>query len=139
MSAVRRIGSVMQQDINPLFETRVRSNDTVNLPLFDAAPIPETVPAPVTRDESFQQLLNEGEIGEKQTAVWRTLQKHGPLTDQLISEILRWPINCVTPRRNELMQLGFITKRDTVLDVTTNRSRARWEIVGRAMKRQSPE
>lgn len=47
-------------------------------------------------------------LNEKQRKVRYVLMKFGPLTDQQIAEHLEWPINCVTGRRGELVEMGVV-------------------------------
>ena len=46
-----------------------------------------------------------------QTIVYSLLAQKGPLTDREIAVTLGWEINCVTGRRNELVQTGGIVDR----------------------------
>lgn len=48
-------------------------------------------------------------LGERQRSVLLVLETaQAPLCDREIAAILRWPINCVTPRRGELVDLGLV-------------------------------
>ena len=46
-----------------------------------------------------------------QTIVYSLLAQKGPLTDREIAVTLGWEINCVTGRRNDLVQTGGIVDR----------------------------
>ena len=52
----------------------------------------------------------------KRATVLFLLHERGPMTDKEISRILRWPINSVTPRRNELVRDGKVEKTDARRD-----------------------
>lgn len=55
---------------------------------------------------------------------------HRPLCDFEIGKILHWPINCVTPRRKELVDRGVLV--DTGKRKSPTGSKAHfWEIAGK--------
>ena len=65
-----------------------------------------------TKLEAWQRI--QPSLGEKQQAVYALIreatQNGFDMTDVEIARALRWTINRVTPRRNELMKQGLIVK-----------------------------
>ena len=53
-------------------------------------------------------------LGERQTFVLGMLRLLGSATDLELSNHLGWPINKITPRRGELVELGLVEARGTV-------------------------
>ena len=47
------------------------------------------------------------ELNEKQKQIYVCLCEFGPLTNQEISEKIHRPINCITPRTGELVEMGL--------------------------------
>jgi DNA-binding MarR family transcriptional regulator len=47
-------------------------------------------------------------LGEKQRQVLSAIRQIGKCTDKHIAAFLGWPINRVTPRRNELVESGHV-------------------------------
>lgn len=52
-------------------------------------------------------------LGEKQREMLGIFKYYGELYDRKIADILNWPINSVTGRRNELQKKGYIMKVGT--------------------------
>lgn len=57
---------------------------------------------------AFQAILDT--IGPRQKVVLSLIRKRPSKTDKDYAEILGWEINTFIPRRNELMNMGFITE-----------------------------
>lgn len=47
-------------------------------------------------------------LGEKQSVVLGVLRDNEPMTNNELAESLRWSINRVTPRVNELVSMGLV-------------------------------
>ena len=58
------------------------------------------MPVRQTSLEAFNSIKDK--LGEKQMEVYKAFEKGDNLSDQEIADILCWPINRITPRRNEL-------------------------------------
>lgn len=56
------------------------------------------------------------------------IKKHGFCNDRQISEYLKWPINSVTPRRNELVESGEVVLKLKDKDPKTGRTVSYWEV-----------
>jgi len=56
--------------------------------------------------QAFEKVLPK--IGERQLLVLEHLRWVGEATDAMICQSIKLPINCVTPRRNELVKKGCI-------------------------------
>ena len=56
--------------------------------------------------KAYKDILDT--LGDKQRQVLETIKYFGICTDRMISESLRWNINSVTGRTNELVKLGII-------------------------------
>ena len=48
-------------------------------------------------------------LGQRQQQVYDAIKKFGLASDKMICDETHLPINCVTPRRGELAQMGKIT------------------------------
>jgi hypothetical protein len=48
------------------------------------------------------------------------------LTDHEVSRLLHWPINCVTPRRNELVAMGKLVEFGSRIDPQTRKRCITW-------------
>lgn len=57
-----------------------------------------------------------------------TIQKLQPCNDRQIAEFLQWPINCVTPRRGELVTSKNVVLSMKAKDEDTNRTVCFWKI-----------
>jgi hypothetical protein len=44
----------------------------------------------------------------KRALVYQALTLRGPSTDKELAAYMAWPINCLVPRRNELVRAGVI-------------------------------
>jgi hypothetical protein len=51
-------------------------------------------------------------LTERQQQLAAALGELGVATDQQLAMRLGWPINCVTPRRGELVELGVVVRAD---------------------------
>lgn len=74
------------------------------------------------------KLIQES-IGEKQRLVLETLKVLEMATDKQISTALGWPINCITPRRGELVEMGLAEYSHEMLDSDTQRTVTVWKPV----------
>ncbi len=66
---------------------------------------------------AFQEIKKD--LGKRQKKVLAVLEQlkqlGGSATDKQLSTYLHWPINCITPRRNELVKKGLIVTKGTTL------------------------
>lgn len=69
----------------------------------------------------------------RQQAIAAMLAEHGELSDQELAGKLGWPINCVTPRRGELVELGLVLPARTVKSNTTMRNVTLWRLADRQL------
>ncbi len=58
--------------------------------------------------DAYADLLKQG-LGAKQQAVFRAIKELGQASNLDIAHQLRWSINRVTPRTNELVKMGKVT------------------------------
>lgn len=58
------------------------------------------------------------DLSDRQQAVFDAIEHLGSASNEMLSEHLGWPINCITPRVNELAYKGFVG----VEGLTTGRS-----------------
>ena len=68
--------------------------------------------------DTFQTRLHawrsiQDELSDNQYTLYKAVFSLGSASDQDLCGYLHWPINCVTPRRNELVGLGYITQDGT--------------------------
>lgn len=54
-------------------------------------------------------------VGGKQAKVLEALTQLRVATDKELACFLQWPINCVTPRRNELVKMGQVFEGGKVM------------------------
>jgi hypothetical protein len=73
--------------------------------------------------------LTDKQIGDRQRIVLKAITELGPISDKQIAMILGWPINTVTPRRGELVEMGRVTCVGEQVDDKTNRREMIWETV----------
>lgn len=66
-------------------------------------------------------------LSYRQTLVFRVLRKR-PMSNRELSVFLRWPINSVTPRVNELLKKGCVVPVDRKVDVVTGREVMVWGV-----------
>ncbi|WP_083266913.1 winged helix-turn-helix domain-containing protein [Mycolicibacterium porcinum] len=71
-------------------------------------------------------------IGDKQLKLLVALQMNGgkPMCNQEVAEALNWPINSVTPRMNELVEMGKVEEKYRGIYAKTNRRVIFWGVVG---------
>ena len=53
-------------------------------------------------------------MGERQWQVYSALRILGNATDKDLAKYLGWPINCVTPRRFELVKEELVMERSVI-------------------------
>jgi len=81
------------------------------------------------RDESYWSLIQRNALGDKQEAVLRVLHTNGNMTDKDIVLFTGFSLNCVTGRRNELVDMGIVAEVGSVYNEDTNRMVTLWGIV----------
>lgn len=64
---------------------------------------------------SFDSITN---LGERQQNVLNSLQVYGSATNLELSRRLGLPINSITPRVNELREMGLVSMDGTTVEVT---------------------
>ena len=69
------------------------------------------------------------ELMERQGAVYAWLKDAGPRSDRAISDGMGIPINCVTPRRGELVEMGMVEFHGYGTDPNTNKKVMIWKAV----------
>jgi len=67
-------------------------------------------------------------LGKRQKEILALFKENTALTDQEISRILRKPINCITPRRGELVKLGLVVRMAVVKSQYTNKNVSLWSL-----------
>jgi hypothetical protein len=80
-----------------------------------------------TQIASYRQCLDEG-LGEKQLAVFKELQR-GPRSGRALAKALKWPVNRMWPRLNELRDMGLVVEAYKDLDTQTDRQVIIWQVV----------
>jgi len=72
-----------------------------------------------TSREAYESL----NLGERQQQVYNGFETNGSCTNLEISHLMQIPINCVTPRTNELVKKGLIIEDETrICNVSGNRA-----------------
>lgn len=94
---------------------------------------PLTGKTPGVRSTSRKAFHNQVQptLGDKQLKVLVAIQMNGgkPMCNQEIAEALRWPINSVTPRVNELVELGKVEEKYRDNYAKTQRRVIFWGVV----------
>lgn len=80
------------------------------------------MPVALTSKLAFKKINKK--LGNNQMAVYRALKKLGHATDLEISDYLGKPINEVTPRRNELVDYGYVKEDGRRYNRTGNSAKA---------------
>jgi predicted transcriptional regulator len=83
--------------------------------------------------EAFREVRRR--LTQKQREVLAVFGRN-PLTNKQVSEILRWPINCVTPRVLELRNEGLLKEDRKVYDQRTGRRMMAFKITFRRFGEQ---
>ncbi|GAG71734.1 unnamed protein product [marine sediment metagenome] len=78
---------------------------------------------------AFNDILPD--LGKKQQQIYDLFEKKGELYDQKIAKILNLPINCITPRRNELEKAKLIYKSGYCYSEYTNKKVNKYKIIKR--------
>lgn len=77
-----------------------------------------------TSGDAWKKLNPDG----KRRKVMGIIMKFQPINDKRIAKLLGWPINTVTPRRNELVKLGIVTCAKKAADRNTGITVNYWKI-----------
>jgi hypothetical protein len=83
-----------------------------------------------TRDQSYEDLLNGGTLGDKQLQVFKAICGRTGSNRQ-VSLLLGWPINRVTGRMKELRGMGLVEDAGHTYDIQTNRMVHVWRVKGK--------
>lgn len=65
--------------------------------------------------EVYNEIVMTKRLNQMQQTVYDCIQIHPGIPDRKISELTGLRINCVTPRRNELLKKGLIQKGLVIL------------------------
>lgn len=74
--------------------------------------------------QAYEQV--QPKIGKNQQIIFNLIYIHEGITDAEIGNTLDWPINTVTPRRNELVKLGLIYSKGVRLCKITKNTANEW-------------
>lgn len=77
--------------------------------------------------EAFRMLTQE-DLSNRQEKVLKAIEELGPISDKQIGMVLGWPINCVTPRRGELEDMGVIRNVGEQFDDHSRRHEMTWSV-----------
>lgn len=76
---------------------------------------------------SFKAVLPH--LNDKQNVMLEAFKKANcRITDRDLAKFLGWSINTVTPRRGELLKLGYIEEAGLTFDYETNRRAMTWRL-----------
>ena len=79
--------------------------------------------------ESYAKLKDEGKVCPRQKEIMWMFNRHGNLTDRALARFTGLPINSITPRRNELVKLNLVERKEKIYDPETKRTVISWGIV----------
>ena len=80
-----------------------------------------------TSIEAYKEILPE--LGHRQQIVLDVIACHPGMSNHDIARFLNWEINTITPRVNELRELGVVDYHSTKVDRVTNRNVMTWEVI----------
>ena len=78
----------------------------------------------------YHEIKREGLLGRMQEMVYDCVHNNPDVTDKDIAEMLSLSINCVTPRRGELVDMGLVYCSGTVKQLNGRSARV-WRLVKR--------
>lgn len=80
------------------------------------------------------------DLGSRQYQVLAVINNKSAISNLDIASILHLPINQVTPRTNELVQMGFVQEKFTDKHPTTGRKAIYWTVTaqGQRLFKKSP-
>lgn len=81
-----------------------------------------------TSIKTYQEIMNEGLIGSMQKEVALVIFDNTNITDKEISEVLNYPINTITGRRNELVKMGMVESNGK-REQSNGRTAYQWRIL----------
>ena len=90
-------------------------------------PIPFCSPRQLRQTSLNAYSIAKEKLGQHQHAVLNAIRLLGEATDKEISRTLNWPINCITPRRLELLRLGLV--EECGIKYQENRPSTMWKCV----------
>lgn len=82
------------------------------------------------QDTSLQAYFDIDNLPEKRRVVYEAIKELGEACNLEIARHLNLPINCVTPRTNELVKLGLVTMAKKDITHITGKMVMYWEITG---------
>lgn len=83
-----------------------------------------------TSFQAFIDLQDSGTLGHKQNAVLSAIYDLGEATNLDIAYYLKWPINRITPRTNELVKADKVEMAKKDIDKHTGKKVIYWKIKG---------
>ena len=78
--------------------------------------------------ESYREFSGE-QLGDRQRKVYECIRENGPVTNRELSLITNLPINSVTPRVHELVQMGMVYSLGRIYDEKTDRRVNEWAVI----------
>lgn len=79
--------------------------------------------------ESYWMLEEEGGLTRRQRQVYEAIRENNSMTNKEIAAYLGWPINSVTGRVRELVQIGKVYSIGRVYDDKTRRRVNEWAVI----------
>ena len=76
--------------------------------------------------QAYDHIIDTGKLGRMQQEVFNTLKQFGNMTNTELSGLAGLPINCVTPRMNELVKDGFVEGKQKRRCKITGRKAIEW-------------
>lgn len=74
---------------------------------------------------AFQELEN---VGQKQRQVYEVIDRLGEASNLDIAYELKWPINRITPRTNELVKMGMVRESKKDISKWTGKRVIYWAV-----------
>ena len=78
--------------------------------------------------ESYRE-FSEEQLGDRQRKVYECIRWNNQMTNRQIADELGWPINSVTGRVRELVQMGMVYSLGRIYDEKTDRRVNEWAVI----------
>lgn len=80
------------------------------------------------KDTSYQAYKSLKRLGDKQSLVYGVIKDCGPVSNLDIAKRTGWEINRVTPRCNELVELGMVVESHRAVHPITGKRVIYWKV-----------
>ena len=79
------------------------------------------------RQTSIKAFFSIKNLMPKQKVIYQVIKRRKEINNRMLSDVLNWPINTVTPRVNELVKMGVVYESTVKKDKKTGRLSIFWK------------